>query len=71
MPEVGENKYFNELKNTSMQLFQSKGGKRTIIVNITQVHKHKIHELLKVHCEIDILHPFMKTITFCAGLKLC
>ena len=50
MPEVGAKKYFKELKNTSMKPFQSKGGKRTINDN-----KHKIHELLKVHCLIHIL----------------
>ena len=54
MPEVGAKKYFKELKNTSMKPFQSKGGKRTINDNKHKLHKHRIHELLKVHCLLHI-----------------
>lgn len=62
-----ERKYFKELNKTSMTLFQTEGGKRMIS---DTSFKHKLHEL-KVHCEIHILHTFMKRITFWAGLKLC
>lgn len=62
-----ERKYFKELNKTSMTLFQTEGGKRMIS---DTSFKHKLHEL-KVHCEMHILHTFMKRITFWAGLKLC